>query len=349
MQIELQPFTIRKHVPLTISRGTSGDNTNIWLKIKQNNCEGWGEASPFSVTRSRKPTTEQLLAEFKALIPSLELLEPWERQKINEILQAANASTPVRAAIDMALYDWLGKCADLPLWKLWGLDLHRIVPTSVTVGISSPEKAKERVRQWREIIDAKVIKLKLGSPQGIECDRALFLAVKSAAPNAEISIDANGGWGLSDAINMSVWLAEWGVRHLEQPLDAAAEKDFPILYAKSPLPIFIDESCFNSGDILRLSDCIHGINIKIMKAGGLTEALNMIRVARALNLQIMYGCYSDSILANTAMAQLAPYATYLDLDSHLNLIDDPFRGAMLENGRLVPRNLPGLGVELAQE
>lgn len=347
MQIEVQLFTVRKRVPLTISRGTSADNTNIWVKIKHNDLEGWGEATPFSVSQESKPTPEKLLAEFKALISNLETFEPWERQKIAAFLQAEKVSTSVRAAIDMALYDWLGKRANLPLWKLWGLDLSRIVPTSVTVGISSPEKARERVRLWREVIDPKVIKLKLGSPEGIACDRALFLTVKSEAPHAEISVDANGGWSLSDAINMSAWLSGRGVRHIEQPLNAEAEKDFPILYEKSLLPIFIDESCFNSADILRLSHCIHGINIKIAKAGGLTEALNMIRVARSLNLQIMYGCYSDSILANTAMAQLAPYANYLDLDSHLNLIDDPFRGAMLENGRLVPRNLPGLGVELA--
>ncbi len=347
MQITLQPFTVRKRVPLTISRGTSAENTNIWVKIQQNDLEGWGEATPFSVTKESKPTPEKLLAELNALVPSLEVFEPWERQKIAAVLQAANASTSVKAAIDMALYDWLGKRADLPLWKLWGLDASRIVPTSVTVGISSPEKAKERVRQWQEVLNTKVIKLKLGSPEGIDCDRALFLAVKEEAPQAEISVDANGGWGLSEAIQMAQWLAQQGVRHLEQPLDATAEKDFPILYAKSPLPIFIDESCFNSGDILRLAPCIHGINIKIMKAGGLTEALNMIQIARALNLQIMYGCYSDSALANTAMSQLAPYATYLDLDSHLNLVDDPFRGAMLDNGKLVPRNLPGLGVELA--
>ncbi|MEA5472375.1 dipeptide epimerase [Spirulina sp. 06S082] len=346
MQIKFQTFTVRKRVPLTISRGTSAGNTNIWVRLQHYGLEGWGEAMPFSIIQESKPSPEKLIEELNALIPSLEQFTPLERQKIEGVLQEAKTSTPVRAAIDMALYDWLGKRAYLPLWKLWGLDLSRIIPTSVTVGISSPEKAKERVRQWQQLLDAKVFKLKLGSPEGIEYDRALFLAEREEIPHAEISVDANGGWSLSDAIKMSQWLEKQGVCHLEQPLNVAAEKDFPILYEKSPLPIFIDESCFNSADILRLSHCIHGINVKIMKSGGLTEALNMIRIAKVLNLQIMYGCYSDSTLANTAMSQLAPYANYIDLDSHLNLVDDPFRGARLDNGRLVPRNFPGLGVEL---
>lgn len=347
MQIKFQTFTVRKQVPLTISRGTSAGNTNIWVRLQHHGLEGWGEVTPFSILTKSQIGPEALIEELKVILPSLEQFTPLERQKIEGVLQEAKTSSAVRAAIDMALYDWLGKRAYLPLWKLWGLDLSRIIPTSVTVGISSPEKAKERVHLWQQSIDAKVFKLKLGSPEGIECDRALFLAVREEIPQAEISVDANGGWSLPDAIKMSQWLAERGVCHLEQPLNVAAEKDFPILYEKSPLPIFIDESCFNSADILRLAHCIHGINIKIMKSGGLTEALNMIRIAKILNLQIMYGCYSDSALANTAMSQLASYADYIDLDSHLNLVDDPFRGAILDNGRLVPRNLPGLGIELA--
>ncbi|HEY9753301.1 MAG TPA: enolase C-terminal domain-like protein, partial [Coleofasciculaceae cyanobacterium] len=113
---------------------------------------------------------------------------------------------------------------------------------------------------------------------------------------------------------------------------------------RSPLPIFVDESCFTSDDILPLADCVHGINIKLMKSGGLTEAIKMLQTAQACGLKVMFGCYSDSTLLNTALSHLSPLADYLDLDSHLNLLDDPFMGATWQNGRVIPSAQSGLGV-----
>ncbi|MFM6663955.1 MAG: enolase C-terminal domain-like protein, partial [Microcystis panniformis] len=165
-------------------------------------------------------------------------------------------------------------------------------------------------------------------------------------PHLPLTVDANGGWQFSDAVKMCQWLKEKGVIYVEQPLSAGQERDLIDLYQKSPLPIFVDESCFSSQDIPKLADRVHGINIKLMKAGGLAEVQRMIHIAQACRLQIMFGCYSDSSLANTALAHLGPLVNYLDLDSHLNLRDDPFTGLSLERGRLQPNNLPGLGVSL---
>lgn len=245
----------------------------------------------------------------------------------------------------MALHDWMGKKAGLPLWQLWGLDCDEIVPISVTVGINSPEGAKQRVKQWQQILETKILKIKLGNPQGIEADRAMLLAVKEEAPTAKLVVDANGGWNLEDAITMSEWLAQQQVEYIEQPLAVGQEDKLATLSRHSPLPIFVDESCFTSKDIVQLADSVAGVNLKIMKAGGLSEIKRSIEVARACDLKVMFGCYSDSSLANTAMAHLAPLADYLDLDSHLNLIDDPFCGALLKEGRLLPNNRSGLGVQ----
>jgi len=134
---------------------------------------------------------------------------------------------------------------------------------------------------------------------------------------------------------------------LSSPYHREKKKKLVELKKSSPLPIFVDESCFTSADIPNIAQCAGGVNIKLMKSGGLTEAMRMIHTARACGLQIMFGCYSDSALANTALLQLAPLADYLDLDSHLNLIDDPFNGAFIEEGRILPNNLPGLGVKLS--
>lgn len=344
MQIHIQTFTVNKRFALTISRGTTAQSTNVLVIIEQDGITGMGEASPFSIGEGRQ-TTETIVAYLQKIAPILKNFHPTDRQQIEHILNDNQLPSAARAAIDVALHDWMGKKVGLPLWQLWGLNRHQIVPTSVTIGISSPEKAKQRALDWFEVIKMRALKVKLGSPDGIEADKAMLMAVLEAAPNIQTSIDANGGWSLENAVKMTNWLADLGVKYVEQPLAKGQEKDLPKLKESSPLPIFVDESCFTSKDIPHLANCVDGINIKLMKSGGLTEAMRMIHTARAFGLQIMFGCYSDSTLANTALSHLSPLADYLDLDSHLNLIDDPFTGASMQDGCLIPKDLPGIGVK----
>ncbi len=345
MRIGIETFTVNKRFPLTISRGTTSQTTNVWVQVEQEGIEGWGEASPFSIVNENRQTTEILFEALETIAPILETFTPWEVQKIERLLMEQKVPSAAWAAIDMALHDWVGKRVGVPLWRLWGLNRRRIVPTSATVGINSPEGARQRVRDWIPFTGGGVLKIKLGSPAGIEADREMLLAVREEAPQAQLSVDANGGWSLDDAVKMCDWLASQDVRHVEQPLAAGQEEQLPTLYERSPLPIFVDESCFSSYDIPKLADRVHGINIKLMKSGGLSEAMRMVHTARACGLQVMFGCYSDSTLANTAASHLAPFADYLDLDSHLNLVDDPFIGATIQHGRLIPNELPGLGVQ----
>lgn len=347
MKLQFQPFTVNKRFALTISRGTTAHSTNVWVRVELDGLEGWGEASPFSVGEHPQ-TTAVILRHLETLAPILEQFTPFDRQPVEEIMERNAVPSAVRCAVDMALHDWVGKKLGVPLWRLWGLDRDRTVPVSVTVGINTPEGAKARVRDWINYLDVRVLKVKLGSPAGIEADREMFGAVKAEAPpDARLYVDANGGWTLPDAVKMCRWLAEMGVIYIEQPLAAdVAPAQLPELYSQCPLPIFIDESCFTSRDIPQFKHCVHGINIKLMKSGGLTEAMRMVHTAKACGLQVMFGCYSDSTLANTAAAQLAPLADYLDLDSHLNLVDDPFRGAIVREGCLIPNDRPGLGCQI---
>lgn len=345
MQIQVHPFTVHKRVPLTISRGTTAASTNLWVIVEHEGIAGWGEASPFSIGQHPQ-TTEDLLAQIQALIPRLANFTPYDRQAIDRVFEKSHVLSAARTALDLALHDWLGKRVGLPLWQLWGLDRQQIGPTSVTIGISSPEAAQQRLLDWQQTTTVKAVKVKLGSPAGIEADRAMLKAVQAvASEEAKFSVDANGGWSLEEAIAMSHWLAEQGITYIEQPLAPGQEADLLRLYQQSPLPIFVDESCFTSRHIPALADRVHGINIKLMKSGGLSEALRMIHTAKACGLQLMFGCYSDSTIANTAAAHLSPFADHLDLDSHLNLRDDPFIGAMMQEGCLMPNDRPGLGVD----
>ncbi|HEY9761452.1 MAG TPA: dipeptide epimerase [Trichocoleus sp.] len=344
MHITLHPFTVNKRVPLTISRGTHSQSTNLWVRIEQDGIEGWGEASPFSIGEVSQ-TSDAIAAELNSLSTSLSSYHPLNRQAIDRWMSENAISSAAWAAVDVALHDWLGKRTGIPLWQLWGLDRQRIVPTSVTIGISSPSAAQARLHDWLQQGNFQAIKVKLGSPEGIEADQAMMVAILEKLPNGiKLSIDANGGWSLTDALHMAEWLAARGATYLEQPLPVDATQDLLTLYEKSPLPIFVDESCFTCHDIPPLADRVHGINIKLMKSGGLTEAIRMIHTARACGLQVMFGCYSDSSLSNTALAHLSPLADHLDLDSHLNLLNDPFSGASLSDGRLLPNDQPGLGL-----
>lgn len=344
MEIVVQPFTVHKRFALTISRGTTAQTTNLWVRISQDGIEGWGEATPFSAGRQPQ-STEGLLYALESITPQLRGLTPWDHQAIARVIQQAQLPSAACTAIDLAIHDWIGKAVNQPLWKLWGLDLNQIPPTSVTIGITTPEAARQRLRNWLETTSALAIKVKLGSSAGIDADQAMFAAVQAEAPQIQHwSVDANGGWSLDDAIHMSHWLCDRNVDYLEQPLPVGQEADLEKLSAESPLPVFVDESCWVSRDIPKLAVAIAGINIKLMKCGGISEAKRMMAIARACGLKIMYGCYSDSVLANTAAAHLSPLADYVDLDSHLNLIDDPFQGAEMTAGQLIPNQEPGLGV-----
>ncbi len=344
MKLEVELFTVNKRFPLTISYGTTAQTTNVWVKLSHNGIEGWGEASPFNVG-NHPQSTEVISSSLQQVGALLQEFNPLQRDSIERVLTKALVPSSAKAALDMALHDWLGKSVEMPLWQLWGLERNLIVPTSLTIGINSPEGARERVRDWLQFTDVRVFKVKLGNPNGIAADKDMIMAVREEAPTPELYVDANGGWDLEDAKLMCSWLADLGVKYVEQPLPKGQEKDLAELKTCSPLPIFVDESCFTSFDIAQLANCVDGINIKLMKSGGLTEAIRMIHTAQAHRLQVMLGCYSNSTLANTAAVHLAPLADYVDLDSHLNLIDDPFTGAFVQEGRVLPNNLPGLGVE----
>ena len=346
MRITATSYHLTKQFALTISRGTQSRNENLWLRVGAEGIEGWGEAAEFS-TGQTVQTTPQYQAHLQGLTPALAPLSPWDHQQIHEVLTQQGTPSALRAAIDMALYDWRGKKLGVPLWQLWGLKPHPQTPLSVTVGLNTPERAQQRLEAWLNQVPTQWIKVKLGSPAGIRADQVLFRTLQDhSPPHLRFLVDANGGWSLADALEMSEWLGARQVVYLEQPLAVGQEADLKILKKWSPLPLFVDESCWKRSDMVRLGESIDGINIKLMKCGGLTEALAMIATARALGLQVMLGCYSESSLANTAAAQLSSLVDYLDLDSHLNLSNDPFIGAIPEAGTLKLSMGWGLGVQL---
>jgi L-alanine-DL-glutamate epimerase-like enolase superfamily enzyme len=347
MRLRLRRFQLTKAVPLAISRGTTAAVEHLLVTIEHDGLIGVGETGGFD-TGHRHYTTEAIAAELEALAPRLDALSPQPLQALEPLLAAL--SPPARCGLDLALHDWWGQRLGQPLWRLWGLDPGACVATSVTLGLGPPSAVLARLERWWQQLPATRIKLKLGSSDGVAHDRALVLAVRQAlGPAHELQVDANGGWDLATAQQMIPWLAQQGVVLVEQPLaprnDPAADTaGFAALRGLASIPVVADESCWDLADLLRLAPHVDGINIKLVKSGGLSEALLMARTARRLGLGVMVGCYSDSTLLNSAAAQLLPLVRWPDLDSHLNLLDDPFTGAELVGDLLRPSDRPGLGV-----
>jgi L-alanine-DL-glutamate epimerase-like enolase superfamily enzyme len=352
MRLRLHRFRLSKAVPLAISRGTTSAVEHLLVELEHEGLIGRGETGGFD-TGHRHYDTEAIAAELEALAPELEGLEPLPLQVLEPLL--ARLSPPARCGLDLALHDWWGQRLEQPLHRLWGLDPGACVATSVTLGLGEPSAVLVRLERWRLQLPSTRIKLKLGSPDGLDHDRALVQAVRAALrPGDELQIDANGGWDLAGARQMIPWLAEQGVVLVEQPLapllNAAADTaGFAALKGLAPIPLVADESCWDLGDLLRLAPHVQGINIKLVKCGGLSEGLLMARTARRLGLGVMLGCYSDGGLLNSGAAQLLPLVQWPDLDSHLNLIDDPFAGPDRDGNVLRPAARPGLGAQLLQE
>jgi L-alanine-DL-glutamate epimerase-like enolase superfamily enzyme len=359
MRCRLHRFALTKAVPLAISRGTTSQVEHLLLEIEHDGLTGRGESGGLD-TGHRRYATGAIAAELEGLLPVLEGLDPDPLQALDPLLEPL--SPPARCAVDLALLDWHGKQLGQPLQRLWGLDQQRAVATSVTLGLGSVEAVRQRLERWWEQLPATRIKLKLGSPEGLEHDRALLEAVSDTLETRqqqlglglELQVDANGGWDADGVRAMAPLLAERRVVLLEQPLPAREDPEadcaaFASLEFDCPIPLVADESCWNLADLVRLAPYVDGVNIKLLKSGGLSEALLMALAARRLGLEVMVGCYSDSALLNGAAAQLLPLVRWPDLDSHLNLVDDPFEAPPLEGDRLRAGPGPGLGVSLRHD
>ncbi len=328
MKIAYQTLYLKKRFPLRISRGEITGGENLFVSVTEGAHTGWGEMAPGASEGAANVAEGQ--AQLEAFcsdgLPG----------SIHETWQAAQAAGVAPCALR-------AKEAGMPLYRLLGLPRRGVV-SSLTVGINPPEVVRDRVPLLLAQ-GARALKIKLGSPEGIDADKAMFAAVLEAAKSsgAALRVDANGGWSLGDARHMMDWLAARGVEYVEQPLVRGAEDQLPALFKDRALPIFVDESCRFSSDIPAYADAVDGVNLKLMKCGGITEALRIVATARAFGLKTMIGCMGESSVSMAAGASLSALFDYIDLDSHLNLDPDPGNGAPFVDGVTLPEDRPGHG------
>jgi L-alanine-DL-glutamate epimerase-like enolase superfamily enzyme len=346
MIVNFYKVNLKKKHPLQISRGTHSKSQNLFVEIIKDGITAWGESAPGKTegASNADEVEKELLKLIDTGIGSLSIYEIFQRSKELNIPPCAFA------AIDIALWDWKAKKAGLPLNNLLGLPIPS-TPTSLTIGINPPEIIKERVEMLLSNPHIKALKIKLGSPDGIEYDKSIYSQVLESTKKSNISIrvDANGGWSLDEAKLMMKWLAERKAEYIEQPLVEGEEDKLKYLFKNRPLPIFIDESCRFSEDVARHYQYVDGVNLKLMKCGGITEALRILNVAKSFNLKTMIGCMSESSISISAGASISGIIDYVDLDSHYNLDPDPSEGATMIDGITMNDNKPGHGSKLKIE
>jgi L-alanine-DL-glutamate epimerase-like enolase superfamily enzyme len=336
--------------PYTIAYETIDHTTNIFLKITTDKgIIGYGCAAPDKPITGESP--EDVLRTINDLVtPLLKGSDPLRHIRLLERLkQNLNQKPSTLAAVDMALYDILGKAAGLPLWKLLGGYRDRI-QTSITIGISSEAETIKAARQW---VDQGFKFLKIKGGIDVDLDISRVISVRNAVGNKiEIRFDANQGFSVEDALNFVLQTKSVRIELIEQPTPKGNPDLLGRVTSDVSIPVMADESLMTLRDAFRLAkkDLVDMVNIKLMKVGGIAEAMQINAVARAAGLEVMVGCMDEAALAIAAGLSFAlarPNVLYADLDGHLGLQNDPSAGAVIiKNGILFPNDKPGLGFDL---
>nr|WP_243435887.1 dipeptide epimerase [Acanthopleuribacter pedis] len=324
-----------------ISRWHYETRENLVLRIRHQGVVGYGEAAPNRRYGESLQSAQQALPILSKTLGD----RPEHFYHRLELMQHCLAGQgAVKAALDMALFDWLGKTLSLPVHRYFGFDPAMVPATSFTLGIAEPDKIQEKARKGSEF---PFLKIKLSGE--VEKDREMVRALRQVTQQP-LLVDVNEAWNdPKSALNEIYWLADQGVMLIEQPMPSASFEDLVWLKPRSPLPLFADESLTEPRDVVRLAEAFHGINVKIMKVGGLAEARRALETARLLGMQTMLGCMIESGLGIAAAAQLAPMVDWTDLDGNLLLAEDPCEGLVLKNSQIQLSDQPGLGVSLKPE
>jgi L-alanine-DL-glutamate epimerase-like enolase superfamily enzyme len=320
----------------TTTMSSSDYRDTVQFQYKRDGITGHGEGAPI-IRYQEFP--EQAMKAIEAIANQIASGSPWEYQKflgqVRRVL--GERQHAAMAAVDIAVFDWLGQKLGVPLYKFLGLDPVDTPITDFSIGIDTPEITRQKTR---EAADFPVLKVKVG----LKTDEPTIEAVRSVT-RKPIRVDANEGWtDKEEAIRKINWLETRGIEYVEQPMPAHMIEETRYVRSKVHLPIFADEACTDASMIPRLTDAYDGINVKLDKAGGILESLRWINIARAVNLKVMLGCMVSSSCSVTAAAHLSPLVDYADLDGNLLVANDPWSGVRVEKGKLLLPNGPGLGL-----
>ena len=337
MQLRFFPYELELTHTFTVASYSRKTTPDVQVEIEYEGVVGYGEAS-------MPPYLGQSVASVTAFLEKVDLAQFPDPFQLEDILSyvdgLSEGDSAAKAAVDIALHDLVGKLIGQPWYRLWGLNPAKAPSTTYTIGIDTPEVVREKTLEAAGRFN--ILKVKVG----LDSDEEMIRTIRSIT-DVPLAVDANQGWkDRSKALDEIHWLASQGVVMVEQPLPVGQLEDSAWLTERSPLPIFADESTQRLRDIPSLAGAFSGINIKLMKCTGMREAWKMVSMARALGMQVMVGCMTETSCAVSAAAQLSPAVDFADLDGNLLISNDRFRGVQVKDGKLTLPETPGIGITL---
>ncbi len=326
MKLRWEPLPLALRTTFRIAHGASDRRDNVLVRLD----EGLGEAAAVAYHGE----TQAGIMAYLAAVGDICGDDPCLLEDVLARLPAGSAAA--RAALDIALHDLWGKRLGQPLYRLFGLNPARAPLTSFTIAMAAPEAMAAQARE----AELPIYKIKVGGEQ----DVAAVAAIR-AVTSARLRVDANAGWSREQAAALIPQLAAYDLELVEQPLPVGDVEGLRWLKAQNfGLPIFADESIKTARDVAAHAGAVDGVVIKLMKTGGLREALRAIHTAHALGMQVMLSCMVESSVGVTAAAHLAPMCEFVDLDGPLLVRNDPFTGVTYDGARLCLPDAPGIGV-----
>jgi len=333
VETSIQRLKLRHTWTTTMSSSEYRDT--IHLRFTSGGVTGFGEGAPIVRYHENAIDGQKAIESIRALLTSA---NPWQYDKLMaEVSRRVDGQFAAKAAIDIALMDWVSKKLGVPLYRFLGLDPADAPVTTFSIGIDTPEITRQKVREAEPF---PVLKIKVG----LSTDEPTLEAVRSVT-RKPLRVDANEGWkDKEEAVRKINWLETQGVEFVEQPMPAEMIEETRWVRSRVHLPIIADEACTNLRAIPNLVNAYDGINVKLDKCGGVQEALRMIHLAKSFGLKTMLGCMISTSISVTAAAHLSPLVDYADLDGNLLIANDPFLGVAVRGGKLILPDTPGLGL-----
>ena len=335
MKLRFYPYELQLQHTFTVSSYSRTTTPGVQVEIDYRGYTGYGEAS-------MPPYLGQSVDSVTAFLEKVNLGQFADPFCLEDILAYVDSLSPgdsaAKAAVDIALHDLVGKLLGAPWYRIWGYNPAKAPSTTFTIGIDTPEVVREKTLECAGKFN--ILKVKVG----LDTDKQMIETIRSVT-DVPLAVDANQGWtDRFKALDMIYWLKEHGVVMVEQPLPVSHREDQAWLNERSPLPLFGDESIQGLADVRRAVGLFKGINIKLMKCGGLRNAHKMVELARALGLKVMLGCMTETSCAVSAAAQLSPAVDFADLDGNLLITNDLFTGVTVVDGKLTLPDRPGIGI-----
>ena len=335
LHLKFFPYELKLAHVFTVASYSRTTTPDVQVEISYEGITGYGEAS-------MPPYLGQSVESVTTFLNKVDLSQFSDPFQLEDILSYVDSLSPgdsaAKAAIDIALHDLVGKLLGQPWYRIWGLDAAKAPSTTFTIGIDSPQVVREKTLE--AVGKFNILKVKVG----LDTDEEMIRTIREVT-DVPLAVDANQGWkDRSKALDEIFWLKEQGIVMVEQPMAKERIDDNAWLTEHSPLPIFADEAIQRLTDIPAMKGVYTGINIKLMKCTGMREGWKMANMARALGMQVMVGCMTETSCAVSAAAQFSPYVDFADLDGNLLIANDRFDGVKVVEGRLSLPDRPGIGI-----